>query len=128
MAAVPRAQRKLVTDHDAFEYFAARYGIEVAGAAIPARTTVAQPSAGELAALVQTIEREHVRAVFPETSVNSKVADTLARETGATARYALYGDTLGPTGSSGDTYLKMEAANADAMVKGFTGGRRGCRT
>ncbi len=128
MAAVPRGQRKLVTDHDAFGYFAARYGIDVVGAAIPARTTVAQPSAGELAALVKTIEREHVRAVFPETSVNSKVAETLARETGATARYELYGDTLGPQGSTGDTYLKMEAANSDAMVKGFTGGRRGCRT
>ena len=127
MAAVPRAQRKLVTDHDALSYFAARYGIDVVGAAIPARTTAAQPSAGELAALVKTIEREHVRAVFPESSVNSKVAETLAREAGATARYELYGDTLGPQGSTGETYLKMEAANSDAMVKGFTGGRRGCR-
>src|SRR4029079_11302365 len=78
MAAVPRAQRKLVTDHDAFGYFATRYGINVVGAAIPARTTVAQPSAGELAALVNTIKGEHVRAVFPEASVNSKVAETLA--------------------------------------------------
>ena len=120
-------QRKLVTDHDALGYFAARYGIDVVGAAIPARTTAAQPSAGELADLVETIEREHVQAVFPESSVNSKVAETLARETGATARYELYGDTLGPAGSSGDTYLKMEAANADAMVQGFTGGRARCR-
>jgi hypothetical protein len=38
----------------------------------------------------------------------------------------LYGDALGPKGSSGDTYLKMEAANADAMVKGFTEDRQGC--
>ena len=127
VATVPRGERKLVTDHDALGYFAARYDIRVVGAAIPARTTAAQPSAGELAELVRTIEREHVRAVFPERSVNSKVAETLARETGATARYELYGDTLGPAGSSGDTYLKMELANADAMVRGFTGGRRGCR-
>jgi ABC-type Zn uptake system ZnuABC Zn-binding protein ZnuA len=127
IAQVPRERRKLVTDHDALGYFAARYGIDVVGAAIPARTTVAQPSAGELADLVQTIEREHVRAVFPETSVNRKVADTLARETGATSSYTLYGDTLGPAGSSGDTYLKMELANADAMVRGFTGGRSRCR-
>ena len=119
MDQVPREQRKLVTDHDALGYFAARYDIDVVGAAIPARTTVAQPSAGELAELVDTIEREHVRAVFPESSVNSKVAETLARETGATARYELYGDTLGPAGSSGDTYLKMEIANADAMVRGL---------
>ena len=45
---------------------------------------------------------------------------------GAKADYVLYGDALGPEGSSGDTYLKMEAANADAMVKGFTGDRQGC--
>jgi ABC-type Zn uptake system ZnuABC Zn-binding protein ZnuA/ABC-type Mn2+/Zn2+ transport system permease subunit len=125
---VPRDRRKLVTDHDALGYFAARYDIDVVGAAIPARTTAAQPSAGELADLVDTIEREHVQAVFPESSVNSKVAETLARETGATARYELYGDTLGPAGSRGDTYLKMEIANADAMVQGFTGGTNRCRT
>ena len=124
---IPRAERKLVTDHDALGYFADRYRIEVVGAAIPARTTVAQPSAGELAELVDAIKREHVRAVFPESSVNSKVAETLARETGVTAQYELYGDTLGPSGSSGDTYLRMEVANADAIVKGFTGGSRGCR-
>ena len=96
------------------------------GAAIPARTTAAQPSAGELSKLAATIEREDVRAVFPESSVSSKVAETLARETGATARYELYGDTLGPSGSSGETYLKMEAANADAMVRGLTGGKQRC--
>ncbi len=126
ISAVPRAQRKLVTDHDALGYFAARYDIDVVGAAIPARTTIAQPSAGELAELVDTIKREHVRAVFPESSVSSKVAETLARESGATARYELYGDTLGPAGSSGETYLKMEMANTDALVRGFTEGRRGC--
>ena len=126
IARVPRERRKLVTDHDALGYFAARYDIDVVGAAIPARSTIAQPSAGELADLVDTIEREHVQAVFPEHSVNSEVAKTLARETGATARYSLYGDTLGPAGSSGDTYLKMELANADAIVRGFTGGRSGC--
>ena len=40
--------------------------------------------------------------------------------------HTLYGDTLGPEGSSGDTYLKMEAANANSMVEGFTGGQRKC--
>ena len=126
VAGVPRERRKLVTDHDALGYFAARYDIDVVGAAIPARSTVAQPSAGELADLVDTIEREHVQAVFPERSVNSDVAETVARETGATARYSLYGDTLGPAGSSGDTYLTMELANADAIMRGFTGGSSGC--
>jgi ABC-type Zn uptake system ZnuABC Zn-binding protein ZnuA len=126
MAEVPAGRRKLVTDHDAFGYFAHRYGIDVVGAVIPSQTTQAQPSAGDLAKLTKTIEREHVRAIFPESSLNPKLADAIARETGASAEYTLYGDTLGTADSSGATYLAMEAANADAMVRGFTGGARGC--
>jgi ABC-type Zn uptake system ZnuABC Zn-binding protein ZnuA len=123
---VPRAERKLVTDHDAFNYFARRYAITVIGAVIPSQTTQAQASAGEVAKLVTTIRREHVKAVFPETSVNAKLAKAIARASGARADYTLYGDTLGPTGSPGGTYLSMEQANADAMVRGFTGGARNC--
>jgi len=126
LATVPRAQRKLVTDHDAFGYFARRYGIAIVGAVIPSQTTEAEPSAGAVARLVATIRRESVAAVFPETSVSPKLARAIARETGASASYTLYGDTLGPAGSPGATYLTMERANADAMVRGFTGGRRGC--
>jgi zinc/manganese transport system substrate-binding protein len=124
--AVPAAQRKLVTDHDAFGYFAGRYGIDVVGAVIPSQTTQAQPSAGDLAKLAAVIEREHVRAIFPESSINPKLAKAIARETGATADHTLYGDTLGPQGSKGATYLTMEQANADALVRGFTGGAQRC--
>jgi len=127
MAAVPPARRKLVTDHDAFGYFARRYGIDVVGAVIPSQTTQAQPSAKDLSALAALIEREHVAAIFPESSLSAKVAEAIAAQTGASADHTLYGDTLGPQGSDGATYLTMEAANADAMVRGFTGGRRGCR-
>ncbi len=127
MAAVPPARRKLVTDHDAFGYFAQRYGIDVVGAVIPSQTTQAQASAKDLSALVALIEREHVAAIFPESSLSAKVAEAIADQTGATAAYSLYGDTLGPEGSDGATYLTMEAANADAMLRGFTEGRRGCR-
>jgi ABC-type Zn uptake system ZnuABC Zn-binding protein ZnuA/ABC-type Mn2+/Zn2+ transport system permease subunit len=127
MSKVPIARRKLVTDHDAFGYFADRYGIEVVGAVIPSQTTQAQPSAKDLSALAKLIEREHVKAIFPESSLSPKVAEAIASQTGASSSYTLYGDTLGPEGSSGATYLTMEAANANAMVRGFTGGRRGCR-
>ncbi len=126
MAAVPAAQRKLVTDHDAFNYFARRYDIDVVGAVIPSQTTQAQPSAGDLAKLTTVIRREGVQAIFPESSINPRLAKAIARETGASADHALYGDTLGPADSSGATYLAMETANADAMVRGFTGGARGC--
>jgi ABC-type Zn uptake system ZnuABC Zn-binding protein ZnuA len=125
-ARLPRSERKLVTDHDAFGYFAHRYGLDVVGAVIPSQTTQAQPSAGATARLVRLVRREHVRAVFPESSVNRRVADTIARETGATSSYTLYGDTLGPAGSAGATYLGMERANADAIVRGLSGGRARC--
>lgn len=124
---VPAAQRKLVTDHDAFGYFAHRYGIEVVGAVIPSQTTQAQASAKDLSELAKTIEAEHVKAVFPESSLSAKVADAIARQTGVSTSYTLYGDTLGPPGSGGETYVGMEEANADAVVGGFSGGERGCK-
>jgi ABC-type Zn uptake system ZnuABC Zn-binding protein ZnuA/ABC-type Mn2+/Zn2+ transport system permease subunit len=127
VASVPAADRKLVTDHDAFGYFARRYGIKVVGAVIPSQTTQAQPSAKDVSELVDLIEREGVRAIFPESSLSGRVADAIARQTGASTEYTLYGDTLGPAGSDGETYLEMEAANADAIVRGLTGGKRGCR-
>jgi ABC-type Zn uptake system ZnuABC Zn-binding protein ZnuA/ABC-type Mn2+/Zn2+ transport system permease subunit len=126
MASIPARQRTMVTDHDAFGAFAARYGITIVGAVIPARTTQAQPSAGELSRLAKVIRREHVRAVFPETSVNARLADAIARQTGASSRYVLYGDSLGPKGSDGATYVGSEIHNAGAMMRGFTDGARGC--
>jgi zinc/manganese transport system substrate-binding protein len=124
---VPQAERKLVTDHDAFNYFAKRYGIQVIGAIIPSQTTEAQTSAGDISRLADKIRREHVKAIFPESSINPDVAHALAQQTGAISDLTLYGDTLGPAESDGATYLKMEVANANAMVRGFTGGRHGCR-
>jgi ABC-type Zn uptake system ZnuABC Zn-binding protein ZnuA len=126
-AQIPADQRKLVTSHDAFNLFAKRYDIDVVGAVIPSQTTQAQPSAADVARLVQLVRDQHVRAIFPESSLSPKLAQSLARQTGATADATLYGDTLGPEGSDGDTYLKMEAANANAMVEGFTGGRQRCQ-
>ena len=123
---VPPAERKLVTDHDALGYFAHRYGLQIVGTVIPSQTTEAQPSAGELAKLVSVIKREQVRAVFPERSVNTKLAKAIAKRTGASANDELYGDALGPPGSAGDTYLKMESANADAIAQGLSGGSVRC--
>jgi zinc/manganese transport system substrate-binding protein len=124
---VPVADRKLVTDHDAFNYFANRYGIQVVGAVIPSQTTQAQPNAQDLSNLADLIRKKGVKAIFPESSLTPKLAETIASETGASSNYILYGDTLGPADSNGDTYLHMEQANADQMVKGFSDGRAGCR-
>jgi ABC-type Zn uptake system ZnuABC Zn-binding protein ZnuA/ABC-type Mn2+/Zn2+ transport system permease subunit len=124
--AIPAEQRKLVTDHDALGYFANRYDIEVVGAVTPALTTQAQPSAGDLAELERTIEEENVSAVFPETAYSPQLADAVARDTGATTEYSLYGDTLGPEDSPAATWVGMMQENANSMALGFTGGEQSC--
>ncbi len=123
---VPAGQRQLVSDHDAFGYFAARYGIQVIGAVIPSQSTQAQPSAGDLADLADLVRSTGVKAVFPEESLSPDLARQIARETGARADLTLYGDGLGATGSPGGTYLGMLLANADAMADGFSGGAVRC--
>ncbi len=124
---VPRNRRKLATDHDSLSYFANRYGIDVVGAVFPSQTTQAQSSAKDLSELAETIERDGVRVIFPESSLSPKVTEAIANQTGAAVGETLYGDTLGPEGSTGATYLEMEEANADAIVRGLTDGGQGCR-
>ncbi|MBA3328328.1 MAG: zinc ABC transporter substrate-binding protein [Solirubrobacterales bacterium] len=125
-AAVPDSRRKLVTNHDALGPYAERYDIEVVGTVIPALSTQAQASAGEVTELVRAIRAEQVRTIFPETSLNPKLERAIARESGAEVGPALYADTLGAEGSPGATYLGSLRANARAMVAGFTDGRRRC--
>jgi len=125
--AVPASRRRIVTDHDAFGPFAERYGIEVVGTVIPAQTSEAQASARDLSELSEAIEAAGVTAVLPERSLSPGAAQAVARQTGATARYSLYGDSLGPDGSAEETYIGMEESNADAVMRAITDGRRGCR-
>jgi ABC-type Zn uptake system ZnuABC Zn-binding protein ZnuA len=123
---VPAAQRKLVTTHDALGYYARRYGLTVIGTVIPALTTQAQASSGDLAKLVDTIRRENVKAIFAESSVNAKVEDAVAQETGARVGRALWADSLGPAGSDGATYADSIRANTAAIVEGLSGGAKSC--
>ena len=127
MDKVPAAQRKLVTSHDALGYFARRYGIQVIGTVIPALTTAAQPSAGDVAKLVDTIKAAGVTTIFAESSVNPKVEEAIAREAGARIGKALWADSLGPKGSDGATYIESIASNTTALVEGFSGGAINCR-
>jgi zinc/manganese transport system substrate-binding protein len=109
---IPPASRKLVTNHDAFGYFAQAYGLKIVGAVIPSVSTQAEPSAGETAKLLETIRREKVKAIFAESNVNPKLAETLAKEAGVKVVADLYGDSLGPAGSGADTVDGMWLANA----------------
>jgi ABC-type Zn uptake system ZnuABC Zn-binding protein ZnuA len=121
IATVPRADRKLVTNHDAFGYFAAHYGITVVGSVLPSLSSVAQPSAEDVVALIHRIRAQHVRAIFTESSLNPSLEQQIASEAGVRVYANLYGDTLGPAGSPGATYIGMERWNMRAMVAGFLG-------
>ena len=119
IATVPAASRKIVTDHDAFGYFARHFGIRVVGTVIPSLSTAAEPAANEVAALAATIRREGVRTVFPESSVDPRLERAIAEEAGATLGTPLYGDVLGPSGTPAGTYLGMMRANMDAIMAGI---------
>jgi zinc/manganese transport system substrate-binding protein len=121
IATVPRQQRKLVTNHDAFGYFAAHYGITIIGSVIPSLSTAAQPSAQSVADLIKRIRAAHVRAIFTESSLNPSLEERIASEAAVRVYANLYGDTLGPPGSPGSTYVSMERWNMRAMVAGFLG-------
>jgi zinc/manganese transport system substrate-binding protein len=124
MGAIPADKRRLVTDHDALAPYADRYGIDVIGTVIPAGTTQAQASAGEVARLVRAIRAAGVATIFPERSVNPKLTRAIARDAGATVGPALYADTLGAPGSAGAAYIGSLRFNTEALAAGFTGRRR----
>ena len=109
---IPPENRKLVTNHDAFGYFARAFGLTIVGAVIPSVSTEAEPSAQDTAALLDTISREHVKAIFAESSVNPKLAEQLARDANVKIVDDLYGDSLGEPGSGADTLDGMLLANA----------------
>jgi zinc/manganese transport system substrate-binding protein/manganese/iron transport system substrate-binding protein len=121
---LPAGQRKLVTNHDAFGYYVARYGLQFVGSVIPSFDTSAELSAKDLTDLVGKIRATGVRAIFSESSLPPKTADTVGREAGVRVvegEQALYGDTLGPAGSDGATYLQMEEHNTTTIVTALRG-------
>jgi ABC-type Zn uptake system ZnuABC Zn-binding protein ZnuA len=113
VAEIPAANRKLVTFHDAFPYFARHYGFELIGVIL---ANVGQdPSASDLAALVDRVKAAHVRAVFSEAQFSPRLADTLATEAGIKQVVTtLYNDALGP--APANTYLGLMRWNVDHIV------------
>ena len=111
-AAIDPDQRKIVTMHDAFGYFARAYGIEIVGVAVASPGQ--DPSAQEIRALIDAIRAAGVTALFSEVQLPSKVLDQIAAETGATVLQDLYSDALGA--SPADSYLGVMRTNADAIL------------
>jgi ABC-type Zn uptake system ZnuABC Zn-binding protein ZnuA len=118
------ANKQLVTNHDAFGYYIDRYDLQFVGSVIPSFDSSAELSGRDIRDLVAKIKATKVKAVFSETSLPPRTAETIGREAGVKVvegADALYGDSLGPTGSDGDTYLKMIRHNTRTIVSNLGG-------
>lgn len=117
IATIPAANRKLVTSHDAFPYFARHYGFELIGVILP--NVGQEPSPADLAALVETVKSAGVKAIFSEGQFSPELARTLAQEAGISRVVStLYTDSVGPAPE--DTYLAMVRWDVDQIVEALS--------
>lgn len=114
---LPKERRKLVTSHDTFSYFARRYGFVVVGTALGSVTTEASdPSAAQLAKLIESVKAAQVPAIFAENVANPRLMTRIAKEANVKLAPPLYTDALGEPGSKGDTYVGMMKYNVATIV------------
>jgi ABC-type Zn uptake system ZnuABC Zn-binding protein ZnuA len=111
IATIPEENRKLVTFHDAFPYYARAYGITIVGVAVEAPGQ--DPSAAYTAQLITAIKDAHVKAIFSESQFPTKLVDQVAAETGATVVSNLYDDALG---DQVDSYEAVITWDTDQLV------------
>jgi len=123
-AKLPAADRKLVTNHDAFGYYVDRYRLEFVGSVIPSLDTSAELSAKQLGDLVAKIKATGTKAIFTESSLPPKTAEAIAKQAGVEVvggEDALYGDSLGEQGTPQGTYLGAEEHNTQVIVSALAG-------
>jgi len=118
--AIPTDNRALVTNHHVFGYLAQRYDFHIVGAVIPGGTTLAAPSASDLADLVTAVEKTGVRTIFAESSSPDRLVRALAQEAGVDVEVvSLYTESLTEPGGGADTYSTMMRVNAERIADGL---------
>ncbi len=113
---IPADKRLLVTNHEAFGYFAKRYGFEVVGSVIPSFSSNAAPSAQQMAGLIDEIKRLNAPAIFLDTADNNTLAQQIADETGVTVIDDLHLESL-TNGAPAATYINMMKYNVSRIVE-----------
>lgn len=114
---IPIAERKIVTNHESFGYFADRYQFQVIGTIIPGFSSNASPSAQQLAELTDQIRLTGAKAIFLETGTNAALSDQVAAETGVKVITDLYTHSLTDPSGSAPTYIDMMKWNVTQIVK-----------
>lgn len=118
LAAVPPAQRRIVTSHDAFGYLADAWGLEMHAA--QGWTSAGEPSAADVARLIRLLRAQQARALFVENISDPRLVERIAREAGASVGGTLYSDALSPPGTRADSYLKLMTHNAETLLAALT--------
>ena len=113
-SSIAPAQRRFVSSHDAFFYFGAAYG--VAFIPIAGVSEHAEPSAGQMGALIKQVRDEGASAIFLEHQANAALAKRLQKETGVRIGGTLYADSLSPAKGPAPTYIKMMQANMQVIL------------
>ena len=113
---IPPERRLLVTNHESLGYYADRYGFKLIGAILPSFSTIASPSAGDLARLADCIKSSRAPAIFLETGTNPQLAEQLARETGIRVVTDLYTESLTSPGGNATDYISMMKYNTQMIV------------
>ena len=121
IALIPHDHRVIVTNHDALGYFADRYGLEIVGTVIPGMSVDAEPSAKEIADLLEVIAEHHVTAIFSDSTINPTLAEELAAQAGIEVVASLFTDSLGDADSGADTYIGLMRHNTRAIVEALMG-------
>ena len=112
---IPSEKRKLVTDHRSLGHLADEYGLQIIGAVVPSLSTMAAPSARDLAALHDQIEETGVRAIFMGTSVNSETAGQLALDLGIPVAL-LYTGSLSERDGPAPSYVELMRYDIGVIV------------
>ncbi|HXF61928.1 MAG TPA: zinc ABC transporter substrate-binding protein [Caldilineaceae bacterium] len=118
---LPPEQRKLVTDHNEFAYFARAYGFTVIGTVIPSLSTLAEPSAQELAALQDQMRAEGVSAIFVGTGVSPSLARQLAQDAGVEL-VTLYAASLSAPDGPAPSYVELMRHVMQTILDALAGG------
>lgn len=119
IAKIPQANRKVITNHEAFAYMGAAYGLRfIAPQGI---STDAAPSAQSVARIIRQIRQEKIPAVFVENVADTRLAERIAKESGAKLGGTLYSDQLSPAGGPAGTYIDMVRHNIRELTAALGG-------
>lgn len=119
---IPEDRRVIVTNHEALGYYADRYGLEIVGTVIPGMSVDAEPSAQDIAELLEIIAEHNVAAIFTENTINPALSEELAAQAGINVVASLFTDSLGDAESGADTYIGLMRYDTQVIVEALIEG------